>query len=65
MRICRRLNVVFRDFDYPPAKSTSEAIQFTENNYWRETNSNFWKRCQRAMSEEQMRKDDETLAKYK
>lgn len=61
--ITRRLNVVFRDFDLPQQTEASKAIRQAEDNY-QFLGDSFWKRCDMAMDEEQIERDNELLKRY-
>jgi len=59
-QLIRRLNVVFRDHDLPKKETFEDCFKQAERNYWLK-GSNFVVACERAMSHEQIDKDNAIL----
>ena len=59
-QLIRRLNVVFRDHDLPKQETFEACFKQAERNYWLKGND-FVVACERAMSHEQIDKDNAIL----
>ena len=59
--IARRLNVVFREFDLPMKADAATAMRQAEDNYQYMKHTFFWEKCQLAMDEVQILKDQEAI----
>jgi hypothetical protein len=59
-QLIRRLNVVFRDWNLPKQETFEACFKQAEKNYWLK-GKDFVAACERAMSHEQIEKDNAIL----